>query len=80
MRDTFEKDLLQFLPHRFDFCIEGHKSDTFDFYVPPPKSKDLLVFKAEDEFLLEKVNWEQMLMFKFFPTTHMTSNFISMMF
>ena len=67
MRDTFEKDLLRFLPHRFDFCIEGHKSDTFDFYVPPPKSKDLLVFKAEDEFLLEKVNWEQMLHVQILP-------------
>ena len=36
MRDTFEKDLIRFLLHIFDFCIEEHKSNTFDCYVPPP--------------------------------------------
>jgi hypothetical protein len=56
MKDTFEKDLLRFLPHRFDFCIEGHKSDTFDCYVPPPEGEDLLVLEAQDEFLMEKNN------------------------
>jgi len=35
MRDAFEKDLLQVISHRFDFCSEGHMSDTFDYYVLP---------------------------------------------
>ena len=75
MRDTFEKDLLRFLPHRFDFCIEGHKSDTFDCYVPPPEGEDLLVLEAQDEFLMEKINLEQMLPIQILPNESYDRNF-----
>lgn len=75
MRDTFEKDLLRFLPHRFDFCLEGYKSDTFDCYVPPPEGEDLLVLEAQDEFLMEKINWEQMLPIQILPNESYDRNF-----
>ncbi|KEH15623.1 hypothetical protein MTR_0718s0010 [Medicago truncatula] len=62
MRDAFEKDLLQVLPHRFDFCSEGHMSDTFDYYVLPSKGEEQLVLEAEeDEFFMKKINWKQIL-------------------
>jgi len=57
MRDAFEKDLFQVLPHRFDFCSEGHMSETFDYYVLPSKGEELLVLEAgEDEFFMKKIN------------------------
>jgi hypothetical protein len=67
MRDTFEKDLLRFLPHRFDFCREGHMSDTFDYYVPMPK-EDLLVMEVEeDTIFMKNINWEQILPTQILP-------------
>jgi len=76
MRDTFDKDLLQFLPHRFDFRSEGRKSDTFDCYVPPPEGQDLLVLEAQDEFLMGKINWEQMLPIQVLPNDSYDKKFL----
>jgi len=76
MRDTFEKDLLRFSPHRFYFCIEGHKIDTFDCYVPPLEGEDLLVLEAQDEFLMETINWEQMLPIQILPNDSYDKKFL----
>jgi len=41
--------------------------DTFSVGVTPPEGEGLLVLKAEDEFLMEKINWEKMLSIQILP-------------